>query len=112
MFCNHHQNNNKKKRVKLIEYLKKKLESNGLLFLQETHSVFNDENAWADHFKGEVFFLMVHPTPVITCLGSKSLAVKNKRNDGPGRILILDITIDNTDYILRNIYMVQCKHWN
>ena len=43
-----------KKRLKLIEYLKKKkkLESNGGLFLQETHSLSDDKNAWADDFKG------------------------------------------------------------
>ena len=35
----------------------KKLESNGVLFLQETQSISNDENAWADDFKGLVFFL-------------------------------------------------------
>ena len=45
-----------KKRLKLIEYLKDKLESNGVIFLQETHSVFDDENTWADDFKGRVFF--------------------------------------------------------
>ena len=41
-----------KKRLKLIEYLKNKLESNGVLFLQETNSFSNDENALADDFKG------------------------------------------------------------
>ena len=39
------------KRLKLIEYLKNKLESNGVLFLQETNSVSDDENVWADEFK-------------------------------------------------------------
>ena len=53
-----------KKQLKLIEYLKNKLESNIVLFLQETRSISNDENAWAN-FKGQVFFRMVHPTPVV-----------------------------------------------
>ena len=96
-----------KKRLKLIEYLKNKLESNGVLFLQETHSISNDENAWADDFKGQVFFS--HGTSnsrgvLIAYLGSKSFVVKNKRNDDAGRILILDASIDGTDYILVNIY--------
>ena len=30
--------------------------------------------------------------------------VKNKRNDDTGRILILDVTIDDTYYILINVY--------
>ena len=45
-----------KKRLKVIEHLKNKLESNGVLFLQKTHSISNDENAWADDFKVQVFF--------------------------------------------------------
>ena len=45
-----------KRQLKRTEYLKNKLESNGVLFLQETHSVSDDKNAWADDFKGQVFF--------------------------------------------------------
>ena len=41
---------------------------------------------------------------LIAYLGSKSFVVKNKRNDDTGRILILDVSIDDTDYILVNIY--------
>ena len=97
-----------KKRLKLIEYLKNKLESNGVLFLQETHSISNDENAWADDFQGQVFF--PHGTSssrgvLIAYLGSKSFVVKNKRNDDTGRILILDDPIDDTDdNIFVNMY--------
>ena len=36
-------------------------------------------------------------------LGSKSFVVKNKRNEDAGHILILDASIDDTDYILVNI---------
>ena len=45
----------KKKRLKLIENLKHKLEYNGVLFLQETHSLSDDENARLMIFKGQVF---------------------------------------------------------
>ena len=41
---------------------------------------------------------------LITYLGSNSFVVKNKRNYDTGRILILDVTIDDIDYILINIY--------
>ena len=63
-----------------MEYLKNKLESNGVLFLQETHSISNDKNGQADDFKGQVFFL--HCTSnsravLIAYLGSKSFVVKN-----------------------------------
>ena len=54
-----------KKPWKLIEYLKNKLESNEILFLQETYSISNDKNGWADDFKSQVFFCTVHPTPLV-----------------------------------------------
>lgn len=71
----------------------------------ETHSVCNDENAWADNFRGHAFFL--HGTSsfrgvLIAHLGSKSFVVKNKRNDDVGHILMHGITIDDSDYILIN----------
>ena len=81
-----------KKRLKLIEYLKNKLESNGVLFLQEKHSISNEENAWADDFKGQVF--LSHDTSnscgvLIAYLGCKSFVIKNKRSGDAGRILNL-----------------------
>ena len=49
------------------------------------------------------FFPMVHPNPV-AYLASKSFVVKNKRNYDAGCILILDVTTDDIDYNLINIY--------
>ena len=46
-----------KKQLKLTGYQKNKIESNGVLFLQETHSVSDYENDWADDLKVQVFFL-------------------------------------------------------
>ena len=46
---------------------------------------------------------------LISYLGSKSFVVKNKKNDGKGRILILDVTIDDNDYILVNMYNVNTE---
>ena len=87
-----------KKRSKFIKHLKDKLQFNRLLFLQETHSVSDDENGWADDFKGQVF--LSHGTSdsrgvFIAYLSSKSFVVNIKRNDGAGRILILDVTNDD-----------------
>ena len=47
-----------KKRLKLFEYFRDKLSSNGILFLQETHSTINNELKWKDEFKGALFFPM------------------------------------------------------
>ena len=38
------------KRIKVFEYLKKNLSSNGFLFFQETHSSSADEKKWADEY--------------------------------------------------------------
>ena len=44
------------KRLKLFEYLKNKINGNGFIFLQETHSLSNDELKWKDEFGGPLFF--------------------------------------------------------
>ena len=42
--------------IKISEYLKNNLGSNGFLFLQETHSSLADEKKWADELKEPIFF--------------------------------------------------------
>ena len=67
------------------------------------HTISNDENAWADDSKGQVLFSLDKSNSrgvLIAYLGSKSFFVKNKRNDDDGLILILDVSIDDTDYTL------------
>ena len=46
------------KRLKLFEYLKNNINDNGFIFLQETHSLSNDELKWKDEFGGPLFFHM------------------------------------------------------
>ena len=43
------------KRFKLYEYLKNNINDNGFIFLQETHSLSNDELKWKDEFGGPLF---------------------------------------------------------
>ena len=47
-------------RIKVFEYQKNNLGSNGFFFLQETHSSLADEKKWADEF----FFHMLKQTLV------------------------------------------------
>ena len=42
--------------LKLFEYLKNNINDNGFIFLQETHSLSNDELKWKDEFGGPLFF--------------------------------------------------------
>ena len=52
-----------KKRIKLIEYFRSKLNHNGFLFLQETHSTIKNENTWV--LMGRFSFLMEHLTHAV-----------------------------------------------
>ena len=45
-----------KKRLKLFEYLKQNMNSNGFILFQETHSSLNEEKQWKDEFNGRLFF--------------------------------------------------------
>ena len=56
------------KRIKIFEYLKNYVTSNGFIFFQETHSPIKDEKVWSDEVKGQLFFLMVKPTLAVLLL--------------------------------------------
>ena len=96
-----------KKRLKLIEYFKSNLNSEGFLFLQETHSTLKDEVNWTQEFKGQLFFShgKSNSCGVLICyFGSKNLKIRNKIADKDGRILILEIELDDQSFTLINLY--------
>ena len=45
-----------KKRLKLMQYVKDKIGSNGILFLRETHFDGKVKQKWRKEFKGSIFF--------------------------------------------------------
>ena len=47
---------NSLKRIKVFEYLKEYLGSNGFLLLRESHSSLADEKKWTNELKGRIFF--------------------------------------------------------
>ena len=97
-----------KKRIKLIEYFKSKLNHNGFLFLQETHSAIKNENTWVNDFNGLVFFSHGASNScgvLIAYLGKTSFVLNKQKTDKAGRILILDVTLDADQYILINCIM-------
>ena len=88
---------NNSKWLSLVEYFKNKLGNNGILFLQEAHSTCNDENIWKNEFNVPVFYS--HGTSqscdvLIAFLGNLNFSVNKQAGDKNGRILILDINID------------------
>ena len=85
---------NNSKRLSVVEYFKNKLGNNRILFLQETHFTFNDENIWKNDFNVPVFYS--HGTSqsrgaLIAFFGNLNFSVNKQVGDKNGRILILDV---------------------
>ena len=96
-----------KKRLKLMQYFKDKIGSTGVLFLQETHSDSKVEQKWKEDFKGPIFFSHGKSNScgvLIAYFGTGTFIVKKQQTDKEGRILILDVSINDSEYILINLY--------
>ena len=101
-----------KKRLKLIQYFKDKIGSTGVLFLQETHSNSKIEQKWKEDFKGQVFFShgKTNSCGILTAYFEKeTFFVKKRETDKEGRILILDVSINDFEYILINLHDANAK---
>ena len=95
------------KRIKLFEYFNSFVTGNGFIFLQETHSCINDEIKWRDEFNGELFFSHGKTNSCRVVMGfhsSKTIKPINKISDKSGKILLVEATIDDTVFVLINIY--------
>ena len=101
-----------KKCVKMFEYFKNKIGHRGILFLQETNSSIDTEKQWNDEFKGQLYFSHGKTNScgvLIIFYGNVNVVVKNQFNGGNGRILILKVTTDDTEYLLVNVYNVSTE---
>ena len=98
---------NSLKRIKIFEYLKNSVGSNGFLFLQETHSSLADWKKWGEWIKRTYIFSLGKTNScgvAIGYVGNNKVAVLDKKNDKNGCILILDVMVDETNFVLVNIY--------
>ena len=96
-----------KKRLKLIQYFKEKIRSTGVLYLQETHTSRKVQLKWKEDFKGHVFFshIKTDSCGVLTAyFGKETFAVKKQETGKEGRILILDVSVNDSEYILINLH--------
>ena len=97
-----------KKRLKLTQYFKEKIGSTGVLFIQETHSSSKVEQKWKENFKGHVFFSHRKTNccgVLVPTLEKKLLMlIKKQETDKEGHILILDVSVNDSEYILINLY--------
>ena len=98
---------NSLKSIKIFEYLKSNLGSNGFLFLQETYSSLADEKKWADELKEPIFFSHGKSKScrvAIGYIGNDKVDVLDKKTGKSGCILILDVMVDEIFFVLVNIY--------
>ena len=92
-----------RKHVKIFEYFRNKVAPKGILLLQETHCSVEMEKQWSDDFKGQLYFShgKTNSCGVLTGFyGNINVVIKKQLNDKNGRILILEVTTDNTEYLL------------
>ena len=95
------------KRIKMFEYLKSHIHSNGIAFIQETHSCQADEKRWSDDFQGHLFFSHGKTNScgvAIGYYGTKSFTLLKQITDENGRILVLEVNINDEVYVLANLY--------
>ena len=91
----------------MFEYLKNKILNNGILVLQETHSSENSYNAWHDEIKGELYFAYGTTNPCGVMIGfitTKKFSVSKTSKNSEGRILIVEVIIEEVPFILVNLY--------
>ena len=102
-----------KTQLTIFEYLKNKSDPNGILFLQEIHSTKENEIRWNDDFNGQIHYShsKSHSCGIlIAFFGSIMYAVRKKASDKHGRILIIEALIDDTEFILINLYNANTKN--
>ena len=90
-----------KKRLKLIQYLG----STGVLLLRETRSNSKVEQKWKEDFKRHVFFSHGKTNSCVvltTYFRKETFNVKKQEIDKEGRILIFDVSVNDSEYVLIN----------
>ena len=95
------------KRIKIFEYLKNYVTSNGFIFFLETHSSVKDEKLWIDEFEEELFFSHGKTNSCGVAVGfvdKKALNILNIKRDNLGHILVIEVKIDDSIFVLINIY--------
>ena len=96
----------KNKRLKIFNYISDKIH-NGFCFLQECHSTPGSVDKWTKEWGGDIFFShgTSNSTGVAICFSKRfNMDVIKVSADNKGRILILEISCNDTKYLLINLY--------
>ena len=92
--------------------MKNYVASNGFIFLQETHSFVKDEKVWSDEFEGQLFFSHGKTNScgvAIGFVGAKTVNILNIKRDNLECIFVIRIKIDDSVFVLINIYNTNTK---
>ena len=91
-----------------------------MFFIQESHSVHEDEQKWADEWGGKIFFSHGESNSRGVATGFTSKfdgTIGDISRDKNGRILIIELTTQDTRYLLINVYngntvaeQIKCFH--
>ena len=96
------------KQIEILEYLKNYITSNGfILFFQETHSSVKDVKVWSGEFEGQLFFSHGKANScgvAIGLVGTKALNILNIKRDNLARILVIEVKIGDSVFVLISIY--------
>ena len=93
------------KRKALLIWLQK--QNADVIFLQETYSSKEIENNWRCQWKGPMFFAhgSNHSCGVLVLIkDGLEFDMKSKLADDNGRYILLDVTVQGSNYIMGNIY--------
>ena len=96
-----------KRDQKLIQYFKENIGLTGVLFLQENHSSSKVEQKRKKDSKGQVFFPhgKTSSCNVLTAqFGKETFDVKKQETYKEVRISILNVSVNDYEYILINLY--------
>ena len=98
---------NKFKRLAVVKWLK--LNSQSIVFLQETHSIPEIENKWKQDFDNPNLFFS-HGTSsgrgvCIILPSNTDFKIIDQISDSKGRYLLIHLKFDNTELVLVNVYM-------
>ena len=99
-----------KKRRKIFDYMKKNASSNGIIFLQETHSCASKESIWTNQWgcgKNSVIFSHGASNArgvLIAFRESLEFKILTSKCDNNSRYIILNMQIQGSPFIIINYY--------
>ena len=92
-------------RIKVFNWLR--LNYNGIILLQETHSLITDEKKWQREWRGKIYFSHGNnQSKGVAILMPKNINYTEKKViiDNNGRYILLDCKVEETPLTIINLY--------